>query len=29
MGDTCRWVNLTTPGFDGEDERRGDYNGSA
>ena len=29
MEDTCRWVNLTTPGFDGEDERRGNYNGSS
>jgi pimeloyl-ACP methyl ester carboxylesterase len=28
MGKSCRWVNLTIPGFDGEDERRGDYDGS-
>jgi len=29
MGGSVRWVNLTIPGFDGEDERRGTYNGSA
>jgi pimeloyl-ACP methyl ester carboxylesterase len=29
VGGCCRWVNLTTPGFDGEDERRGSYDGSA
>jgi hypothetical protein len=29
MGKTCRWVNFIIPGFDGEDERRGGYDGSA
>lgn len=29
MGGCVRWVNLTIPGFDGEDERRGSYDGSA
>jgi pimeloyl-ACP methyl ester carboxylesterase len=29
MGSECRWINLILPGFDGKDERRGDYNGSA
>lgn len=29
MGKGYRWINLTTPGFDGEDERRGSYLGTA
>lgn len=28
MQSSCRWVNLVVPGFDGEDERRGNYTGS-
>jgi pimeloyl-ACP methyl ester carboxylesterase len=29
MDGKCRWVNITVPGFDQEDERRGTYSGSA
>ena len=29
MGGECRWINLTIPGFDKEDERRGSYDGTA
>lgn len=25
---TCRWINFSLPGFDGVDERRGNYSGS-
>ena len=28
MRQKCRWINLTIPGYDGEDERRGTYDGS-
>ena len=28
MKGTCRWINLIVPGFDGKDERRGNYSGS-
>lgn len=28
MDKQCRWINLTVPGFDGMDERRGTYSGS-
>lgn len=28
MKESCRWINFVVPGFDGEDERRGTYNGS-
>ena len=28
MAGVCRWINFIVPGFDGEDERRGTYNGS-
>ena len=28
MWDSCRWVNFVLPGYDGEDERRGNYSGS-
>jgi pimeloyl-ACP methyl ester carboxylesterase len=28
MDDTCRWVNVIIPGFDGQDERRANYTGS-
>jgi hypothetical protein len=29
MDGKCRWINITIPGFDQEDERRGSYTGSA
>lgn len=29
MGKNCRWINFTFPGFDGDDERRGTYTGTA
>ena len=28
MNGTCRWINFIVPGFDGLDERRGNYSGS-
>jgi pimeloyl-ACP methyl ester carboxylesterase len=28
MGEVCRWINFIYPGYDGEDERRGDFDGS-
>ena len=28
MEGTCRWINVVIPGFDNEDERRGNYSGS-
>lgn len=28
MGNKYRWINLTIPGLDGEDERRGSYDGT-
>jgi hypothetical protein len=28
MGERVRWINVATPGFDGEDERRGNYMGT-
>ena len=28
MQSSCRWINLVVPGFDGDDERRGNYSGS-
>jgi len=26
---TCRWINFCFPGYDGADERRGNYTGGA